>query len=169
MAGSYAWDAAGGAISSKLPMFGIAKAVFGRRLAKQQRRYEHARAKAAVAGAEREEAEFEQNAPIQQQGLQQSLASRGLGTSSIAEQDTANLKATQGRQREAVQENLRLARQGYSLYRKMRRHQKRMGPLAFFEGLVSKAVDVIGGASGIPGMPSAAPGAPPAPPSAGTQ
>ena len=143
MPGSYGWEGAGDALASQIPLTGALKAIFGRKIAKKRRSYEHARAKAAVAGAEREEAEFEQNAPIQQQALQQSLASRGVGTSSISEQDTKNLTATQARQREAVQENTRLTREGYSLYRKKRRHAKRMGPLAFWEGLAMK----VGGAA----------------------
>lgn len=132
------WGGAGEAIASPIPAFGIAKAVFGRKNARRQKSFEKARMKAAVAGAERDVAEFEQNAPIQQAQLAQSLASRGLGTSSIQEQDTRNLTATQGRQRAAVNENLDLTRRGYSLWRKQQKHAKRMGPLAFWEALTMR-------------------------------
>lgn len=144
---SGAWGDIGQGLQSKAPGPALLQSFFGRRIAKRGRRYEKARMKAVLNEAERDVGEFEQNAPIQEQHLQQSLASRGLGTSSISEQDTRNLLSTQARQRASVHERYELARQGYSLWRKQAKYQKRMGPLKFLEGLMILGGRVVSAAA----------------------
>lgn len=149
---SSAWDIGAQAISSPNPMVGLLKGIFGQRAAKAKAKYEKAQIMHGVHDAERGQQEFEQNAPIQEQGMQQSLASRGVGTSSIAEQDTKNLLATQARQRAAHAENVNVAHMGLSAYNKQRKYARRMGPLAFWEAASNAVAGAVGSMTGMPGL-----------------
>ncbi len=144
MAVNSAWDVGAQSIASPIPMIGLAKGLFGLRAGKSQRSFERARSQAAVDEAQRNSDEFNQNAPINQARLSQSLASRGVGNSSIATQDTTNLTATQGRQRAALQSNLEMARSAKSMMRRQQKYQHRMGPLNFYEQLIARTGQMMG-------------------------
>lgn len=141
-----AWDIGAQAISSPIPMIGLAKAFFGRRAQKAAAGAQKARMMQGVHNAERAQAQFEQDAPIQEQALQQSLASRGVGTSSMQEQDTKNQLATHARQRAALAENLDVANRGMSAYKRQQKYAKRMGPLNFYEALIGRTAQAMQGA-----------------------
>ena len=147
-----AWDIGANALASPNPLAGALMGFFGRRGAKARRGYDRRQAQAQVDQAERGQAEFEQNAPIEEQAQAQSLASRGLGTSSIKEQDTRNLLATQARSRAAHEQNVDLARRGKSILRKQQKFARRMGPLNFWIAATQKAGELVGAATGMPGI-----------------
>ena len=159
---SGAWGGAGEAMASQIPIFGIAKGIFGKRLAKKTARHEKARMRAAVDSADRSLAQFEQDAEVDKQQLQMSGANRGFASSSdpmdVANQQAKLQTATQGRQRSGLQQSRDLAHQGYSLYKHQKRHAKRMGPLAFWEALTTRVGGTV--AKGVTGGldPSAAGG-----------
>ena len=150
--GNSAWDIGAEAISSPIPIVGLAKGIFGRRQAKAQRGLQRGQAQVAVNQAERGQAEFEQNAPIEQQRLQQSLANRGVGNSSISTQDTSNLLATQARQRAAHAENVDLARRGKQNLDRSFKYARRMGPLNFYEAILNRTQQAMSSMA-MPGVP----------------
>ena len=122
------------------------------RLRRQQYGLEKARAHAALEGTQSDIAFRGTEDPREQAALRQSLAGRGLGKSSIAQQDTARLSDMQARRMAALQSQQGIQERGLSLIRRTRKYQRRMMPFDIF-GLVSQQAEQVG--SVMAGMPGA--------------
>lgn len=107
-----------------------------------------ARAHAALARVLREQ-EFRQTEdPREAAMLKQSLAARGLGDSTISQQDTSRLKAIQANRQMALAEHRDIAERSLSMLRRRRKFERRM---SFFNLLMESAAAAGGAAAGIGG------------------
>ena len=107
--------------------------------------------KARYAQSQRAASQFKETSERNRQGLQQSLAARGLGTSSIATQDTGAFERQTARTAASLAEQQEMARRQLSNYRKQRKFARRMGPINFIDAIQAKGMQAIMMIMGLPG------------------
>lgn len=96
-----------------------------RKLEREERKLESLRAHAALAGIREERAFRETEDPREQAMLRASMFGRGLGKSTIAEQEAGRLTGIQARRRAVLARQEEMALQGISILRKRRKAAKR--------------------------------------------
>ena len=97
----------------------------GRNLKKREFQLERDRAKAALADIRAEQAFRLEEDPREQAAMTQSMFARGMGKSSIREQDTARITGMQARRNAALFRAEGIAAQGLSLIRRRRKYGQR--------------------------------------------
>lgn len=121
-----------------------------RKLKKMEHNYEKARQYAALAGIKDEQRFRKEEDPRERALLKQSLFGRGLGKSSIYDQDMARLTKAQARQRAALKRQKGIVYGGLSLIRQRRKYERRMLPMQIWgdiQGAASSAAPFLGGMS----------------------
>lgn len=109
--------------------------------------YEKARAHAALANIQDQIAFRREESPRERALLNQSLFSRGLGNSSIADQDKSRLRRAQRRQLASLRRDEDMANRGLSLIRKQRAFSRRMFPFGIASSL-AQGLDAASGRAG---------------------
>lgn len=134
--------------------------IFGR-AAKKQRAYEKAQRAYALAQAQRNLDQFNEDAPRQTAAANQGFSARGLGQSSIQQEGMKYLADTQARESASLQEQLNLARLGKSAGDSMARANRIWGVFGEIDMSVKAAAEIAGagmGAAGVGGMGGSAGG-----------
>lgn len=115
----------------------VASHVIGRRAKKRERSFQRMQHRAAVSAAERGLEQLGEDQGIERERLQQSLASRGVGTSSIADEQTGYQSRLHARQRAASEDRVALARKGQSVFKQGVRAERRLGMLGYLDDTLS--------------------------------
>ena len=128
----------------------LAEYLYGLRYNRHLYKFQLAQAKARIEGAERAEAQFQQDLASHRPNAIQRYAARGLGDSSIQQQGMSDFDASAARREAALQSNISLSKQGLSLLKEHHRMQER---LKVFEAVkatlnsISMVSGLLGGSS----------------------
>ena len=119
-----------------------------RRQAKMASGYEKARAQAALDQTNDEIGFRGLEDPREQAQMRQELAARGLGRSSIADQNRARLTDIQARRMAALNRQKGIEEHGLSLIKRRRKHARRIFPLQLLSQAVEAGKEISTGAPG---------------------
>ena len=119
-----------------------------RRQAKMASGYEKARAQAALDQTNSEIGFRGLEDPREQAQMRQELAARGLGKSSISDQNRARLTDIQARRMAALGRQKAIEEHGLSLIRKRRKYARRIFPLQLLSQSIEAGKEIASAAPG---------------------
>lgn len=131
---------------------GIFQSIFaisskGRRLGVHQRRLENAQADRAIADVDRQIANRAVEDPREQASLKQGLWGRGLGKSTIADQDTARLTGMQERRNASLADARKVAQYHKEYLKFKQKYDRESRYYALVDSIISVAAGAGGGAN----------------------
>lgn len=124
---------------------GIHQMFWGGKMKRAQKKYMKQQARARIDQSRRAKAQYEDDAAYREQLLQQSHYGRGLGSSSIAREDTDRFNRARQRAIENYDQDIALAERGYDVLKKQLRFQASNQYIQLFDQLVG----IAGGAVSI--------------------
>lgn len=147
-----AWSTATNVLRSKMPLpFSLPLALGQGRINKLQQSRQMFGAETGYQNSLNNIQGYRESSDIQRARMNQSLAARGLGNSSIATQNKQTFENQYSRRMYALQGQAEMNRRQLTIMRRQRVFNRRMGPLMFLDGLYSKVGDALGMASGMGG------------------
>lgn len=121
-----------------------------------RQKYEKKQANRAIADIQAQLAFREREDPREQAHLKQGLWGRGLGKSSIAQQDTDRLTFMQDQRRASINRAFDLARQYKRMIKKKHRYERNSAYAAMLDSIISLAAGAGGGGGQSPAQSGAA-------------
>lgn len=118
----------------------------GGKYKRKLKKYQKEMGRARIAQAERSKAQYEDDAAYREQILQQSHYARGLGKSSIANEDNERFRRAKQRALENLQQDIDLARRGYQVLKAQQRFQASNQYIQLFDQLVGIAGGAVAAA-----------------------
>jgi hypothetical protein len=125
-------------------IFGISSK--GRRLGVHQRRLENAQAQRSIDDIQRQQDTRVTEDPREQASLKQGLWGRGLGKSTIAEQDTQRLTEQQGRRNDSLAQAHQVAQYNKEYLKFKQKYDRESRYYALVDSIISVAAGAGGGA-----------------------
>lgn len=122
------------------------------KLRKRKWQYQMAQAKGAIEGTKAQIAFRQREDPREQAHLKQTAWARGLGKSSIADQDKARLDAMQLDRTNALNRQLDVQQKYVRYLKKAKKHETTSMWLGLLDGVISLAAGAGGGGQGQPGV-----------------